>query len=520
MPTISSTGVGSGLPLKELIQNLMEAESKPKVEALDKKEINSLLKITAYARIKASLNDFQTATQALQSTQGLGLHTVVPTTVTVNNVNYLTTTADTTALPASYQISVVALAQSQTMSSTNFPTATSTVGSGTLSFTVGAPGDQEIHSLVIPDDANDLTSICNAINAQSNSLGVSATILCIDPNNYQLVISASNPGTNGAFSIAAVNGDIGNLSDLDTANLNTLVVAQNSQLQIDNQIVTRQSNVINDIITGVTFNLLQTDPVTTPVTTHNITIANDINTVSTLVQNFVHKYNAFMDVVNEASKIDPNLKNRIRMEQLLGKDAAKEATGHQGTSENPASGILLGDVNLMTMLSTMRNAMTGVVDNPGSFTSLAQMGIIPNGITGKLKIELGSTTDGMGILLSANTLMSALNSDFDGVASFFGGSLANNISGFANNVYEAVDSIVATNVGYVDTVNVGLMEKIKDVGQQRLDLERRMMTLQQNLNRRFTALDVLVARLKNKSEFVMEALNNTPWAHNHNRREH
>ena len=65
--TIQSLGVGSGLALDDLVQQLLDAERLPKEERLNAKEEQIEAEISALGQIKSKLSDFKDAVDDLRS---------------------------------------------------------------------------------------------------------------------------------------------------------------------------------------------------------------------------------------------------------------------------------------------------------------------------------------------------------------------------------------------------------------------------------------------------------------------
>ena len=68
----------------------------------------------------------------------------------------------------------------------------------------------------------------------------------------------------------------------------------------------RDSNQVNDILTGVTINLLQTFS-----TSETITIDKDLEGVKSKVKDFISKYNDAINFLNTNAKLDPETKARV-----------------------------------------------------------------------------------------------------------------------------------------------------------------------------------------------------------------
>lgn len=55
---ISTTGVGSGINIREIVDKYLEDESKSKIAKYDADEASALAKITGYGNLKSAMSDF------------------------------------------------------------------------------------------------------------------------------------------------------------------------------------------------------------------------------------------------------------------------------------------------------------------------------------------------------------------------------------------------------------------------------------------------------------------------------
>ena len=131
----------------------------------------------------------------------------------------MTVTVDETAVPASYDVEVLQLAQAQKLESGSFMSASAVVGTGTLSIAVGT----ESFNIVIDSTNNSLDGIRDAINAAVDNKGVAATIVNGDSGSF-LILSGENSGSDQSMIITQSGGDGGlNALEYDPPNsLNSL----------------------------------------------------------------------------------------------------------------------------------------------------------------------------------------------------------------------------------------------------------------------------------------------------------
>ena len=111
MATITSLGVGSGLDLTGLLDQLQEAE-RGKLAPITRQKEQQQDKISAYGQLQTSLNSFQDAVAKLNDPK---LYQSLSANVRGDAIK---ATASASALPGSYRVEVSQLATSGTLAST------------------------------------------------------------------------------------------------------------------------------------------------------------------------------------------------------------------------------------------------------------------------------------------------------------------------------------------------------------------------------------------------------------------
>lgn len=114
---------------------------------------------------------------------------------------------------------------------------------------------------------------------------------------------------------------------------NELTAAQDAQFDFNGLSITRSSNTVSDLVTGVTFNLLQVDP--TPASPVTVTVSRDTQAVQTTIQNFVEQYNSLIRFFQEQNFFN-------------------EETGE--------SGLLIGDPQLVQLEFLLQQTTFATVD--------------------------------------------------------------------------------------------------------------------------------------------------------------
>ena len=224
-----------------------------------------------------------------------------------------TASATSSAVPGTYSIEVVDLAQAHKVSSGGFANITDVVGTGTLTFQYGTynsgPNTFTLNSakaaqtVTIGAGQNTLSGIRDAINAAN--IGVSASIVNdggVTPN--KLVLTSKDTGVASSVKLTVLDDDTThtNLSGLSqlaydpTAvvgvgkNLTQTVAALDANLTVDGiSGIKKPTNTVTDVVQGVTLNLLKKS--ITPGVGTALSVARDTASVKTAVENFVKAYN-------------------------------------------------------------------------------------------------------------------------------------------------------------------------------------------------------------------------------------
>ena len=460
---ISSPGIGSGLDINSLVTQLVAAEGQPASIRLARDEANAQAQISAFGSLKSALSTFSDSIDALSK-----LATFQARTATSNDLTLFTATAQSNAAIASYNIEVVNIAESQKLASKGFASTSTVVGSGTI--TIGS--DTKVATVGIAPGTDTLADVRDAINAVSESTGVTATILAVDDGMggtvNKLLLTADETGTANVITVTVDDDD---LTDLDDAGLSQLVYdpagsgttrltettpASDAQINIDGQSVTSSSNTITDAIEGVTLNLVSESPGSTK----TLTVTRDTSSVTSLVNDFVTSFNAFQSTVTDLTSFDAD-------------------TGARGT--------LLGNATVLSINNQIRRELTDAVLGASSaYRTLSDIGIRTE-LDGSLSVD-STVLDG--VLASDPDAVSTLFTSFDGIAT---------------NLDDLVDDIVASD-GSIETKITGLNATLDDISDARDALNVRLTTFEARMFAQFNAMDQLVSQLQTTSNFLNQQL--------------
>jgi flagellar hook-associated protein 2 len=455
MASIVSTGIGSGLDVAGIVQQLVAAEAAPVERRLGLQEIKAQSRLSGFGSLKAALADFRDRVEGMKS-----LDTFLLRKASSENKDIFDVSVSKTALPASYAIEVVQLAQAQKLNSGAFTDADTAVGTGTLMITVGASS----FSVEITDDNNTLAGIRDAINAAGDNAGVAATIVNADSGSY-MIMSGEATGISNNMVITQSGGD-GGLSAIEFDPVNGLnsmsesIAAQDALIRIDGFDVVSGTNTVAGAIQGVTINLRAADPGDTI----ELLVENDEEGVRKTIDEFVESYNELLDVMDTLTSFD---------------------------AEAELAGPLLGDASIRSIREQVRREFSrNVADLDAPFSSLAEIGIEMQ-LDGKL-----SVTD--------EDISPVLAEDFAKLGQLFSSS-----DGYATRLFTLVDGFLS-NEGIIEIRTSGLNSTIEGLSEQQIALNERLALLETRLLRQFNALDSLISRLTSTSSFLSQQLSNLP----------
>lgn len=360
MTSITSTGLGSGLDIKSLVAGLVSAEQTPATLKMDAKEALLTTQISSYGSLKSAMATFQSSLSGLKN-----LSTFQKLTATSSDTATVTASAFSNADVGSYNLEVKQLAKGQTLATSALPSATSAVGTGTLTIKFGTStfdingkptgfaqdGNKGTLTLAVDSTNNTLAGLSEAINQAK--AGVTASVIT-DTSGSRLVLNSTDTGANGSMEISVADDDLDNTdaSGLSALAFNTLAsnmtqhqTAQDAKLGINGLEILSSSNTVGTAIKGLSLNLQQAQPgkiVTVGVSQNSDDIAKAINT-------FVTGYNDLIKIVNPLTK-------------------------YNATTQK--AGLLQSDSMLRSAMTQLRSELGNMISGlSGSATSLADIGI-------------------------------------------------------------------------------------------------------------------------------------------------
>lgn len=442
MASISSLGIGSGLDLNGLLDQLKEAEEEKLVPILEQQETQKT-KISAYGQLQSALSQFQTSADALNDS---ALYESLSTNV---GGSAITAAADAEAQPGSYNVTVNTLATRGTLASAGVTAAT----------TADEPITTAAHKLTIDFVGNpskeidiaknsSLEDIRDAINASEDS-GVNATIIN-DGTNFRLALSASETGAAASITDFSFDGTAPFTSD--TAN--TLQSGTDASLDVNGIDITSSTNQVEGAIQGVTLNLQEEGEST-------VKIEQDTLKVREAVTGFVNAYNDLKDKISDLTSFN---------------------------SETGEAGELLGDSTIRTVESRLRSVLGGSVE--GELSILSDIGISQKYDSergySKLEIDQGKLDD-------------AIANNQDALSTFFAGDTDE--AGMAGQINSTVEQLLSSN-GRVAGAITGAENLKTSLVERYASMEQSIGQTISRYRTQFSQLDGIIAQMNQTSSYL------------------
>ncbi len=448
--SVNFLGVGSGLQLQSMLDQLVQVATEPKVNQLGAKEAQVNSHISGLGSINSALSDFQDSVEALKSTSLYGQRTATITQPSSGEV--VSVTADTDAVPGNYDISIEKLAEgSRAQSTWQSADATAAEGNnGTLTFTAGTSTFDV--SITATDSLEDIIS---KINDNSDNFGVSATIV----DGY-LVYKSS---TTGAANNLAVTNNDASLDNYSTAATGVGPAgvaiasgdeAKDAEIIVDGITITNSTNTFENAVTGLTITAKTADPGQNA----SVAVAEDTASVSSAVSAMASAYNDVIEVL-------------------------KKQSGSNDEDGNFVPGPMFGSSIVRQVESMMSNTMTSIVSSG------------TNGLNSMYSVGLDLQSDGT-IKVDSGRLSDALNNNFSDFSALFTGD-----NGFATDFDSKLESYLEYG-GIIDSQEESFQSELDSITDQYEDHIAYITSYKETLQKQFANLDSTIATLNATMSYV------------------
>ena len=528
---VNTLGAGSGIDVKALAQNLVDAEKTPKTKIIQDKITKSEARISGHSAIKYALSQLKAAFEKINDATDFSA--IKPSN---SQPSAFAVTASSTAEAGNFSLNVTKIALAQRTASETFAakdTALNGNQSFNLNLTINGVSKAPI-AVTTPTPAGMLSAINGA------KLGVTAQLIN-SGSGYNMVLTGST-GATQTFSMstsstvattssvttrtadslvvtAGANASAVTVSYQDTstppntislllskgsdglwrpatgatlppttATLSTTAVkpaavfnqslqtARDAELEINGLPITRSTNSINDVIDGVTLDLYGATS-----NAANLSLDRDTTAIKDNINGLVTAYNEFQDTM-----------------KILG-DRTSEV--------EEFGGALAGDSLLQNVRSQVRELITNTSTTPGTTIQAAR--------------DVGLSIDRFGKLMLDDTkLTSALQNNFAEVSTMFSAGTNNKTTfsvapaGLAGSAVRSIEKMLLS-TGDIETQSKSSAAQIEQYKKDLTALETRMEKLLARYTSQFSIMDNMVGQsnsmrdgLKSSFEGMMASYTN------------
>ncbi|ATJ84642.1 flagellar filament capping protein FliD [Halomonas beimenensis] len=450
MASISSLGIGSGMDLNGLLDQLRSAE-RQQLEPLVAQQKSYQAQVSAFGKLESALSSFQDAAAKLNDTS---LYESLSTSVTGESV---TASASSEAQSGTYDVNVTNLARAQSIATDGFAARDAEQGSGTMTIDVGTGGQAQALTIDIAQADSTLEGIRDAINAED--AGVTASIVNDGgASPYRLVLSSDETGTEAAIQSVAYASDAGDtalddkLSFGGSGTMAETVAAEDAALTVNGIGITSQSNTVEGAIQGVTLEIAEAGESTVKVEQDNLAVRDAIS-------GFVKAHNDLQGTIDKLTSFD---------------------------GETGAAGTLLGDGTLRSVESRLREVLTDTVD-AGTFDRLTEVGI---------SRQLDGTLE-----LDDETLDDVIANDRQSLIDFFAGT--DSADGLSDTLDGTLGRILDDG-GTLDNATTGLESRIEGLDERKARMERSIDRTIERYRSQFGQLDSMIANMNQTSTYLAQ----------------
>ncbi len=312
-PISAFSGLASGFNFRDLVDAVIEVESRPVVRAREAITLANAREnaLQTYRGLLVTLRD---ALSALRNGSAFDALSTAVSGEASGGRPLLRASASATAAEGTFQVQVTTLAAAEKRGSLAQPDSTTALGVAG-DFTVNG----QTVSVTTDDSLAAIRDRINTLNTGTTPTGVVASILTVGAGDARLVLTSATTGVAGVTLADTGGAVLGTLGLLDPGSV--LTAGSDAQFSIDGVPLTRTSNTVTDAIEGLTLTLETAEPGTVA----TVTVSRFTGEATAAASAFVEAYNAVVNFqsaqqVGGALRADATLRaNRSEFSrQLLG----------------------------------------------------------------------------------------------------------------------------------------------------------------------------------------------------------
>ncbi len=476
--SITFSGLATGVDTDAIVNGVMAAERAP-LERIEARKTAEKERLDAFAQFKTKLDGLKSAVSDMTLTSQ-----VRSTKVSLSSEDAFSASTTSGAV-GSYDISVAQISQVQKNITDGFSAKTDSIfGTGSI--------DINGTTINVTDKNNSVVGLADAINAMSETTGVSVNVINSGKNGpYHMVFTGIDSST--SFTLASTLTGSSGTPEYNFNDTQEVQPAQQAVAFIDGIKVVSDSNTISDAISGVSISLNSVsatsggteeagvDPwdwVDPPVyATDQMNIEADTGALKEKVTSFVTAYNEVMDWILTG------------YEEFGG--TSEVVTDADSDEVAPLGSVLRGDSTINSVKRQLQNVLTETIQNTGKFRILSEIGI---------------STNLNGTLSQNNTkLDAALEDNFDSIVALLSGD--DKAGGVMKNFNSLLLDLTSSTQGVYATKKNAYEYSVSRHDAQIDQMELRLSKRELSLRSQFSAMEQLVSSLNAQGDFLTQQMN-------------
>ena len=523
---------GSGLNVTQIVDSLVQAETAPIESRIQRKIEEKNAAISAYGTLAGELGKLKDFASSSKGTTAFSVSSN-------NSAVGVSVTDPTKAKAFNANISVSALASSQTLEFAGFSSKTAAINTGSIDIDFGTwSGDdftvnssKVAQSLQVNSANNNLSSLADSLNTID---GVNAAVTDKGDGTFSLIVNSDTGAKNAMrFTVTEESGDAG-LSQFDTTSTNTskeVVSAADALINLNGVNITRTSNVVTDIFDGYEFRLNATTTSTATVQSNT-----DTNIAYAKTLEFVEMFNGVYGTLNALTKrgiegeesgalagdLTANtIKRRLRSlvaEELPGFEDQGRYLSELGIRTERDGSLSLSESDFKKaferepiLFDVMLNSIARS-DNPLVTVTHESEILQPKGGVYSFVGEDGESSATLdGIALSGSTLAdgtkkyTAISGDVTGLRLSVSGTVTSANVYYGESFFSKLESYVkdlVSSTGVLAKSENQANSSISEFNDDRADLEEKIEAIRQRYMAQFSAMESAVTGFKKTGEFL------------------
>ena len=450
--TVSSLGIGSSILTQSVLDELRKADEAGRITPIDLKIADMKDRTTAIGKIDGWMSALSSAVDAMASKT---LYTERSATVTGSAVSV---TADANTDIQSFSLNVISLATKEVNESGQYTTKTDPIATaaGSMNLNIGGT-DFTINY----DATTTLDGLKNEINKVAGTK-VNATVIQLATGDYRLFMSAVESGDAQTMTVSDTSGFmIGTQLTSGVGGMSTIQEGANASFEFNNKPISRASNKISDLVSGLTITLKEAGQTST------VDIVQNRDNIMSKVDDFVAKYNTAYGEIAKMTK---------------------------SSNDKTTMGIFSSDSTIKGMQRNLEDMLTTLGGSQSLF-------------------GYGFDVDKSGVLSVNKTVLGAkMDTNSSNVEAVFAGGTFTNadnttqvLTGFFIDYKAGMDTYTKTS-GYLDMFSTNIGDQLSVLEEQKTKATERLNSKYELMAKQFAAYDSIISKINQQSSFLTQMI--------------